>query len=140
MYTHRLIQYIHTHRLVQYIHTQTHTVYTHTDSFCYLLFEGFQFVHMLVENVLADKVWSFELLSAEWAQVFVLREHLRVELNEPLLLTESESSIKQPDRLHLPISGECQLPLSKWFAQVMVPRSRLCNVAYVLYNQLYTRA
>ncbi len=52
----------------------------------HLLLHVINFLHVLVEDVLADKLGSLELLATQWAEVLVLRQLLGVDLHEPLCL------------------------------------------------------
>ena len=58
------------------------------------MFELLHFVHVFIKDVLADIIWTFELLPTEWAKVLALCQLLSVELHKPLLFSARES--RQP--------------------------------------------
>ena len=57
-----------------------------------LLFDCIHLVHVLVEDVLLDKLGTFELLPTERTEVLVLIDLLCVHLYEPLHFSEAASS------------------------------------------------
>ena len=60
--------------------------------FTNLLFDCLHLLHVLVEDVLLNKLWTFKLLSTERTEVLVLCDLLCVHLNKPLHFSKAAYS------------------------------------------------